>query len=53
MITDSNFKGSVAAMDIKKDAEGFFSGTLSAGFKSASTKYFLCFFVTSALEKNI
>ena len=23
-------------MDIKKDAEGFFSGTLSAGFKSAS-----------------
>ena len=36
MITDSNFKGSVAAMDIKKDAEGFFSGTLSAGFKSAS-----------------
>ena len=36
VITDSNFKGSVAAMDIKKDAEGFFSGTLSAGFKSAS-----------------
>ena len=44
VITDSNFKGSVAGMDIKKDAEGFFSGTLSAGFKSASKYSYSSFF---------
>lgn len=34
IISDTNFKGSVGSIDKKDDAEGFFSGSITTGFKS-------------------
>lgn len=39
IITDTNFSGSVGSLPEKKDKEGFFSGTITTGFKTSS-KYF-------------
>lgn len=39
IITDTNFGGSVGSLPEKKDKEGFFSGTITTGFKTSS-KYF-------------
>ena len=40
IITDTNFGGSVGSLPEKKDKEGFFSGTITTGFKTSS-KYFI------------
>ena len=39
IITDTNFSGSAGSLPEKKDKEGFFSGTITTGFKTSS-KYF-------------
>lgn len=36
IITDTNFSGSVGSLPEKKDKEGFFSGTITTGFKTSS-----------------